>query len=185
MSYPDLLAAAKLNPDTVDFKALRLAYVGSPEYTPYHREEEILAALQKALDEDNWPTAIEMIEHLLETCYLDIYVHIAAAFVYDKKGDQAKSMYHRKFGEGLLDSIFQSGDGKSYQTAFEVIDITEEYAVLGLLGFQPLEQSIKLHEGHQFDVIEINDPETGKKFEVYFNVDIPMEWLVRSRKRGN
>lgn len=196
MEYADLLAAAKRNPATADFTELRLAYARSSEYAPYPFRplEKALGAenirspehgpytipsLEKALDENNMQGAIEAINRILETRYLDRHVHATAAFVYEKIGDEARSTYHRKFAEGLLESIRQSGDGLSYETAFIVIDVREEYLVLGVLDAELIQQSLTEHGGHQFDVLEVRDRRTGQTAAqpLYFNIDLPVQRL--------
>jgi len=178
--YADLLAAAKVNPETVNFKELRLAYVQSPQYAPYTHDEETRTLLNQALSEENMEMAINLVERLLESYYLDIDAHMIAAVVYGKIGDETKLSYHRKFVKGLLDSIFQSGDGRTFQTAFVVIDVDEEYAVLRILGIQPTMQSLHTFEGHQFDVFQFRNLQTGQTAEIYFNIDFPKGWLDRN-----
>lgn len=185
MEYAELLAAAKLNPTAADFTELRLACTKSPEYAPYAIEfmhAKTRKSLEKALDENNMQGAIEAINRILETHYLGIDVHMAAVFVYERMGDEARSTYHRKFAEGLLESIHQSGDGLSYETAFIVIDVREEYAVLEALDAELIQQSLTGHGGHQFDVLEVRDRRTGQTAAqpLYFNIDLPRGWQARN-----
>jgi hypothetical protein len=75
---------------------------------------------------------------------------------------------------GLIDSIRSSGDGKSPATAWVVISVDEEYAVLRALEFKPSGQSLLRQNGHSYDVMKAkNDDGTEQTF--YFNVDIPFE----------
>jgi hypothetical protein len=176
-TYEDLLAIAKSNPEAVDFRELRLAYARSPQYHPYSTERWPDRPLRELLDEKDTEMAIKAINRRLATYYLDIHAHLAAAYVYRRVGDEARSAHHRKCAKGLLDSIFESGDGRTYETAFVVIDVSEEYAVLDVLGLQLAVQSLHEHEGHHFDLLECRDPKTDKSAELYFNIDMCVTWL--------
>ncbi len=79
-----------------------------------------------------------------------------------------------------MDSILTNGDGRSFATAFKVITIDEEYAVLQVLGVRKADQSLVEHGGSSFDLFTVNDPESGKEFTLYFNVDLPLRWLDAS-----
>jgi hypothetical protein len=180
MHYADLLEAAKLNPETVNFKELRISYTQSVEYNPYNLYIDTYKSIANAIHEKDLSIAIKEIGRLLETCYLDIDAHALSSSIYERMEDEAKSTYHLKFVKGILKSILQPEDGRSYETAFVVISIQEEHAVLRSLGIKPTNHSLKDHEGHQFDVFDFCDPETGQATKIYFNIDFPKGWLDRS-----
>jgi hypothetical protein len=133
--------------------------------------------LEEALAVDNLDNARRAVVRLIEEYYLDIGAHTTAAYIYDRLGDRIKSDFHRKFAEGLIDSIIQTGDGQSFQTAYEVIDVREEYAVLRSLQVKPVKQTHVEHEGHYFDIFDIQTLQEGTTAKIYFNVDIPRKWL--------
>jgi hypothetical protein len=74
----------------------------------------------------------------------------------------------------LIDSIRSSGDGKSPATAWVVISVDEEYAVLRALGFKPSGQSLLRQNGHSYDVMKTKSDD-GTEQTFYFNVDIPFK----------
>ncbi len=176
MLYEDLLQSAKFNPDRADFNELRLAYIQSLECHP-HAQDQALAlrkTLANLLNEGDLEAAINIVNRLLELCYLDIEAHMIAASLYRRTGDERRSMYHLRFAKGLLDSIFQSGDGQSRETAFTVVNVAEEYTVLRVLGVQSICQSFSGVKGH-FDIFEILDPTSGQRAAVYFNTNSTKE----------
>lgn len=90
-------------------------------------------------------------------------------------------------------SILQSGDGRSFETAYQVISIAEEYAILETLNLRPGAQTLCSHGEQHFDVFqcqpaspgvwglpgEVRTPcepnEASASFEpreIYFNVDL-------------
>lgn len=177
VNYASLLTSAKFNPYTADFRKLRMEYASSSEYNPYPKDKTTYILLEEALAVDNLDNARRAVVRLIEEYYLDIDAHTTAAYIYDRLGDRIKSDFHRKFAEGLIDSIIQTGDGQSFQTAYEVIDVREEYAVLRSLQVKPVKQTHVEHEGHYFDIFDIQTLQEGTTAKIYFNVDIPRKWL--------
>lgn len=172
MPYEDLLQSAKLNPDRADFRELRLAYARSLECRPpaYGQDLALRETLADVLNEGDWEVGLNVVNRLLELCYLDIEAHMIAASIYRRTEDKKRSTYHLRFAKGLLDSIFQSGDGQSHETAFTVVNVAEEYTVLRVLGIRSICQSFSGVKGH-FDIFEILDPTSGERAAVYFNTD--------------
>ena len=84
----------------------------------------------------------------------------------------------RKLWRSLMDSILVSGDGKEFASAFRVISVEEEYAVLQVLGLNLVSQSLVERDRSEFDVMLVQDPESGKQFQLYFNIDLPKKWLA-------
>jgi hypothetical protein len=70
-----------------------------------------------------------------------------------------------------------SGDGKTKETAFEVICDREEYAMmsaLGLSSFGPSVIVVPLQDGpHRYEKRQVRDPATGKDRIVFFNFGCP------------
>ncbi len=174
-----MLQSAKFNPDGADFKELRLAYARSLGYHPCAENQalDLRKTLADVLNEGDWQTGISIVNRLLELCYLDIEAHMIAASVYRRTGDERRSTYHLRFAKGLLDSIFQSGNGQSQETAFTVVNVAEEYTVLRVLGVQSICQSFSGVKGH-FDIFEILDPMSGQRAAVYFDTNSTKEWGV-------
>jgi hypothetical protein len=177
MKYQDLLRKAKKNPDIVDYTDLRTFYTQSTDYEPFKFDSETHCILGRAMDTDDFTTALEAINTLLTACYIDIHAHMLAVDVYKNLHDNKLETYHMRFATGLLDSIVRSGDGTSFEAAFVVISAQEEYAVLRVLSLEPIMQSFRESEGSKYDVFECPHPKTGKIIEVYFNIDVPMDWL--------
>jgi hypothetical protein len=177
MDYQGLLAIAKQNPDAADYTKLRMLHTQSPGYGPFRFDSKSHHTLSNAMDIGDISAALDALHQLLSVCYLDIHAHMLAIDIYEKLGDSDLETYHMKFAMGLLDSIIRSGDGTSFETAFVVISAQEEYALLRVLSLEPIMQSFREHEGHKYDVFESPHPKTGKIIEVFFNIDLPMDWL--------
>jgi hypothetical protein len=177
MGYEDLLEAAKGDPDTVDFTELRMAYAKSPGFSP-HADRRAFISIAQTIDLEDPASVIEGHNRVLDACYLNIFAHMALANGYAKQKDNVRSSYHRRFAKGLLDSILASGDGRSHDTAFKVIDISEEYAVMTVTGLKPHEQGLQDHGGHWYDVLKVEHIQTGKQFKIFFNIDLSMDRTI-------
>ena len=177
VEFDDLLAAAKKNPDDADFLKLRLAYPKSPYYEPYEFDMVAHRSLGLAMEKNDFNAAIEAVCRLLDKCYLDIHAHMLAVDVYRGVEDEVREAFHLKFAIGLLNSILNSGNGHSYRNAFVVISTQEEYALLSVLNLELIMQAQKEHDDHHYDVLEISHPQTGMIEEMFFNIDLPLNWL--------
>lgn len=180
MNYSDLLAAAQANPVDADYHSLRMAYARSDAYMPYASDTDNLQALQAALPAQNFDAALNAIQGLLDFCYLDIEAHMAADYVYTLREETDHANYHRLWARGLIQAILATGNGRDAESAFIVLSIPEEYTLLRVLGFRPAGQRLIQHEGHWFDVLNGQHTESGEAVELYFNIDLPRQWLERN-----
>jgi hypothetical protein len=117
-------------------------------------------------------------DRMLAQNYLDLEAHFAAAEIAEKRKDAKAAAHHRYVIQGVLDSILKSGDGKSIKTAYVVVNISEEYALMGHLGLRVAGQSL-IHddEGHSYDLLRGADAEGKPAGQVYFNIDALMNAL--------
>jgi len=173
--YEAMVQRLKAGELDVDFEALRMAYTRSDYYTATDDAE--LAALRgtmfQALSAGDLATAGERAQRILDLVYVDIDAHFVAGVVYRRTNDDAKAEFHRTVAMGLLESIRDSGDGRSMESAFVVISSDEEFALLRSQGLQPKARSMIRGDGRAFDVIDAAD-EAGHKGRLYFNVSIPL-----------
>jgi hypothetical protein len=187
MPYQDLLQAAVRDPGSVDFTELRLAYVRSPDYDPYGYRSAPASSHGRvglALRVGDLAGLLVTLSGLIELQYFDISAHQLVALAYERIGDRVTAATHRRIAEGLVASILQSGDGRSYQTAYQVISIAEEYAILDTLKLEVQAQSLGSHGGRHFDVFQVHPVAPGlwgfpgevspprEPGELYFNIDL-------------
>jgi hypothetical protein len=175
--FQSLLERVKKSDTTVDFAAMRKLQTRLDSYKPYGADPDDHPF--RALSAGNLDQAKLLAEHVLGMNYLDLESHMAAEAVAEKRGDATAAAHHHYVVKGVLDSIFKSGDGKSLETAFVVITISEEYAVMSQLGFQVGGQALLNDDaGHSYDQLTGVNPETKASQEVYFNIDALMGRLA-------
>ena len=181
-SYESLLARVKNNDHSVDFKELRMAFTDTPAYSPYGGDTNLRKQMFAALKSKEFDKTLENAEKILAANYLDINGHLGAMVAHRELGHVDKAAYHRFVWEGLLNSIRNSGDGKTTDTAFVVISTDEEYVLFSWLGLRPTGQALVNEKGHSYDKMTVVDPKTNQTLTFYFNIDKPFNWLGNSLK---
>ena len=170
---PDTYAAIveRLNAGdrTVDFTRLRVAFTETPAYrgimmTAYQ-------ALWQPLAKGDFAQAIAVAEKVFAQNYAEPNAHMVASIAYLQTGQAQKAEFHRFVANGLLGSITASGDGQSEGTPYEVIDISEEYALLRSRNLQPKAVGSTFRtDGQVLDTMTAVDPRTGSNSTIYFKV---------------
>ena len=130
-----------------------------------------------ALNSKDYPAALKIAEIVLSSDYVNMDAHFVAMVANRELGAKDKSEFHYDVFRGLLKSILDSGDGKSTEKAWVVINVHEEYVVLSYLGVPrfPIQQSLVHKDGHSYDVMKVKNAQDGTEQTFYFNVDIPFK----------
>lgn len=170
-TYEALLPAARRDPRGTDFTELRLAYARSSRYDPYLFAKDAAEAFAKATlarQVGDVAGLIKALNALLDVRFLEVEAHGLAMSAYKRVGDHLTSAYHRSVVDGCMSSIFQSGDGQSFDSAFQVVTASEEWAVLRALGLDPSERRLVKYRDRCYDLFSCPEGETG---EIYFDID--------------
>ena len=159
---------------TVDLRRLRHLWAGLPGYDPYAEganREATIAAVRR----DDAKEALRLARLDLDADYLDIDAHMNAMVASKTTGDEKAFEHHRAIVVGILKSITEFGDGATPATAYVVVTVREEYAVLKAFGLTMKAQELLTGPEHSFDVLTVVDPETKKESVIYFNIDLLIE----------
>jgi len=178
--YDDLVAKLEAGDKNVNFKDLRLAYAdstGGPDTDPQKK------AMMVALNSKNFEEALKNADIVLAGDYADMDAHFVEYVANRELHNADRSDFHKFVLQGLLNSITGSGDGKSFETAFQVIEVHEEYVLLRFMGLMPSKQSFAKKNGHSFDVLEAVNPKSNEKVTLYFNIDIEQKHLADALKQ--
>jgi Domain of unknown function (DUF4919) len=173
-AYHVLVQRVSAGDMTIDFRALRLACIKAsdcePRATPTDLHDMTSAAENHVLE-----TSVEIGETLVAKGFVNIEAHLALATAYGQMNQPVKAKFHMDVTTALMRSIFLSGNGKTKETAFEVVCDREEYvmmAAIGLPAFGPSVAVGSIVDGiHKFETREALDPKTGNRVKVFFNVD--------------
>jgi hypothetical protein len=183
MALNDLFSTALQNPETTDFVALRQAYATSPEHDPYAQKGELPAArarLREAFILQDDRRIAEAGEAVLRLNPALISNHIELVAAYDRLGDGEQAGMHAHFVDGWLQALSATGDGQSLGTAFKVISLDEEYALIKASGWELVSRRVEEENGHVFDVFEARRVKDSTLAVVCFNIDL----IVQSIKEG-
>jgi hypothetical protein len=178
-SYSDLVTRLKAGDKNVDFKALRLAYADTTGGKDTDKQKKAMTA---ALNSKNYAEAIKNADRVLAEDYVDMDAHFVEYIAHRELNQSDQAEFHKFVLQGLLDSITHSGDGKSFETAFQVIEVHEEYVVLRFMGLMPSEQSMSTKNGHSYDVMKAVNPKSNEEVTLYFNIDIEEKHLKDALK---
>src|SRR4030095_10418027 len=134
--FKTLVAKLKGGDTGVDFKALRIASADSDAEDSGQVDREEYKKIVAAVDAKKNADAISVAEKALKSGYMDINTHMLLAVAYRETGNKEKFAFHKAVYLGLVNSILAGADGKSPSTAYVVINVAEEYALLGALGLK-------------------------------------------------
>ncbi|MCX5735943.1 MAG: DUF4919 domain-containing protein [candidate division NC10 bacterium] len=180
------MARAKARDALLEFRAVRAAYAELPleQRQGRLRAGKLQSEMLEALQRRDLDRALERAQTLLALCYVDIDAHVVASIVYRQHGDLDRANDHQWIANGLARSILDSGDGKSPETAFEVISVDEEYALFRVLGLRPTGQALMSQAGHSYDVMRMLNPRTQEAFTWHFNVDASLREIGEALRPG-
>jgi hypothetical protein len=173
VTFRELLEDAFLDPRRVDYAQLRRLYVESGEYRPAHRDTHGTDALNRALAAEDWEGAIALAEQLLDRDPLAVGLRLAYARALDGVDDGWEAETQRAVAHGLLRAIVASGDGRTPETALQVLDERELHVVLDRLGLRVIRSERDVGGDRWFERVEC----VGGRV-VWFDVTWPQRWVA-------
>lgn len=178
-SYDEMVRQLKTGVVSIDFTQLRMKYAASPEYVPEEGSDKI-RQMYTDLNAKNYKGALKVANAVLEKQYVNIDAHVVVSLAYAGLHDQAASKLHHDIAMGLARSILNSGSGTSVATAYKVISVEEEYALMRLMGLRPGRQSY-LHEGKRsYDKMEMVNPKDNSTVTWYFDVTLSDQQMEKA-----
>ncbi len=164
--------------ETPDFLELRMDIGSSDDYLAsceFYEETDTNEQIISHMEEEDWESATAALESRLQACPVDITLHMYAAFVLEELDRVEESQHHIQWFEGLMDSILESGDGRTSETAFVTISVSEGYAVMRAFGLQPKSQALTGDLRDQF----VATDEAGEEHVIYFYPELHWERLSK------
>jgi predicted DNA-binding protein (UPF0251 family) len=169
--YSSLVKKLEAGQTNISYREFRESLLESEQFKVVDINNSELRALRKQMHElmkqKKYGEIIEVAKKMLSIDYTDIEAHKILQQTYKVLGDETNRNKYHDIEFGLLKSIVQNGDGKTCQTAWPVVQITEDYFVLQMIDAKLLKQSID-NIGGLCDKMEVQTPEGNKTF--YFDV---------------
>jgi len=170
--YADLVKKVAAGDTSVDFKAMRMAYTETDDYSSYGMDSATRSKMFQLLDQKKYKEALDVAADELKTNYVEMNAHIVSSIAYRGLGETAKADFHKAVYLGLVNSVVVGVTGDSAKSAYTVISVPEEYVIVSALGLRRSGQALQNENGHKYDVLTVMDPETNKTRSLYFNIDI-------------
>jgi hypothetical protein len=170
-AYNQLVERLKSGDRTVDFTELRMAFTETAAYNGMMMG--VYRQLWNPLNTKDFEGALKVVDFVLQRNYAEPNAHMVAAIAHAQLGRQEESQFHRFVADGLVRSIMSQGDGKTQETAYRVIDISEEYAVFRMMGLTPRSQAASAPKDGEpiVDTMTLIDIRTKEERVMYFAVE--------------
>lgn len=84
----------------------------------------------------------------------------------------------------LTNTIVNSGDGKSMNHAMHVINVSDEYFIMNMIGVDPKSQHLIFDEGHYYDMFLLDTNDLALD-TLWFNIDIHFSMLNKTFSDNN
>ena len=156
--YVELVNKVMKGDLSVDFRALRVSRCAKADNCDPRGDNKDLIAMQRATQARDYKEVVKIAEKLITVGFPNIQAHAACAEAYTALKQPGQGAVSSGGMTALIRSIMSTGDGKTQETAFEVIGTQEEHIVLSLLGLPPLAASLSSRgKPHSYDLIEVDD----------------------------
>lgn len=178
-SYSDMVKKLQAGDLSGNFLDLRMKYAASPQYAPEEGSDKIRDMYGK-LNASDYKGALDIANAVLQKQYVSIDAHIVASAAYEGLGEHAAAKLHHDIAAGLIRSILEPAKGTSIETAYKVISVQEEYAVMRVLGLRPGSQSYLANGKRTYDKMEMVDPKNNSTVTLYFDVTLSDQQMYKA-----
>lgn len=163
-NYVKQLESGKTDIDYVDF---RNSFLESKQFSQKSTNYDSLKKQVYAeIKNKNYNNIVRLTKAMLSIDYTSLFAHKYLQQTYKILGDTTNRNKYHDIEFGLLYSITKSGDGKSCETGWHVIQIEEEYFILNMLGAELQSQSISSTDKNACDkmIVKTEEGETKTYF---------------------
>lgn len=169
--YSEYVKSLESGNTDIDYKDFRFSFIKSEQFSLASQKSkeitQLISRMEEQMEQLNYEEIISLAKQILSIDYTNMMAHKILSQTYDMIDDVENVQKYETIQMGLLKSIIQNGDGKSCATAWPVIQISEEYFILEMLGVELKRQSIVSTSG-LCDKMEVTDE--GVATTYYFDV---------------
>jgi hypothetical protein len=183
-AYRQLVERAKKGDPTLDYVQLYSAFSDWDLSKKSSEETPGRDAMVEAFKKKDYAKAAALAEAVLDDEYVNVGLHLSVEDAYRRLGDNAKADSHRDTAQKLLDAMLSTGDGKSPQTAYCVISISDEYRVMRHFGYKVSAQAYYETGGSEYDSLTGKNEKTGKGATLFFDISGDFSRCVGKSKSG-
>ena len=150
----------------INYREFRESFIESEQFKIAARKSNVFDSLKNKMyalmDTKNYPEIINVTKEMLSINYTSMLAHKILRQTYSIVGDTINATKYKSIQFGLLNSIVKSGNGKTCASAWSVVQISEEYFILDMLGVELLKQSTD-NSGGVCDKMEVKTEEGDRK----------------------
>lgn len=156
----------------IEYKKFRESFIESEQFKIASKKSKEFIDLKKEMynqmSESNYDSVISITKNMLSIDYTNMTAHKILRQTYKIIGNTINAEKYKTIQFGLLKSIVNNGDGKSCESGWPVIQVSEEYFILNMLELKLLEQSID-NTGGVCDKMKVEN-DNGEKITYYFEI---------------
>jgi hypothetical protein len=173
--YDNIFKRYRANDTTLTLRDYRMLYYGyffQPQYQPFYRSAEtdsikMLLGAKDELSKADWKEIIRLGQANIEQNPFDLKGLNVVWIAYRHSGDTATANLYFDKLKKLVQTILATGDGKSEKTAFHVLNVSHEYDIVSILGYEfGGNQQLTDSKCDFLSLKENNDKVTGLYFDV-------------------
>jgi len=181
--YEELAAKVRAGDLEIDWQALRVA-AAIGEVGDASAAVPAIQSGFSALNQGQFQDSLKIGRAIEEHNVADAGAHYLAWRSLVGLGRQDEAEKERLLTAALLDSITNSGDGKSAKTAWFATTIGETYLYMGaVLNVELQDHRTAMQDGHYYDVVVVKDKD-GKQSILWFNADTEMHRQIAAGERA-
>jgi Tfp pilus assembly protein PilF len=177
--FPTLLSRFKNSPDSLGMDEYFMIYYGNALQEGFSSMKESIKTSSELYKKKEYEECLRVAQQEIDEdpSNIDAYFY-AAISDYELKNYQEYSKYISIYHYFMM-ALTSSGNGQSFETAFIVTNVHDEYIIVDYLGFESAGQSLQHKEGHAFDILHTTDKDQNNQ-DLYFNIDKHWESLSKS-----
>lgn len=171
--YSEFVKQLEAGNTKIDYTEFRNSFLGSKQFDVKSERRTEYDSLKKkvyaAIKNSDYQGVIKLTKEMLSIDYTGMFAHKYLQQTYKILGDTINRNKYHDIEFGLLYSITNSGDGKTCETAWHVVQIEEEYFILNIVGADLQEQSIDKSKNNICDKMQVKTEEGNATY--YFEVN--------------
>lgn len=179
--YARLTERFRAGDSSLTYDEYRIIYYGQcfqKGYNPYGSDSKNSDAFTKKYLAKEFDKALPYALKMIENNPMDMRMTFKALVCYHQLKDEAGIAKMKSRYNGIISTIFESGDGKSDSTAFVVMCVSDEYELMANMDVEMTSQALV----GSCDLMTLKKNDLGLK-ELYFNVSKPLQSMMDMFKK--
>jgi hypothetical protein len=174
MRFMELAQQVAANPADANFTDLRTAYQTSDVYRPFkHISQQKLMNITNHVN--NFTEVAATCQNILDANPMDLEARMMLAVAQENTGKPDAAEKNHLFAQRMIDAILNTGTGKSFDGAWQLVSDQEAWTVMRIFGMKAKSYERVFREDKIYDVYQgkIDDRDAT----MYFDVTHPVQFV--------